>query len=264
MNTTNHYFDINKSTWNERVALHLKSEMYNLQGFLAGENTLSYPDMELLGDLRGKSLLHLQCHFGMDTLSLAREGAVATGVDFSETAIAQAHELSRETGIGADFVCSNIYNLPDVLEGTFDIVYTSYGVIDWLPDLDKWAALIYRYLKPGGKFIMVEFHPILWMFDNEFKNIIYSYFRAEPFIQSEGSYTDNGSEAVSQTINWSHSMAEPADALLRQGIQLTGIKEYLESPYNLFSNFVKTPSGGYQIKGMEGMIPMLYSLTGVK
>jgi ubiquinone/menaquinone biosynthesis C-methylase UbiE len=113
--------------------------------------------------------LHLQCHFGQDTLSMSRMGAQTTGVDLSDKAIDAARKLNQEINQQATFICCNIYDLPQHLDQQFDIVFTSYGTIGWLPDLNQWAALIARYLKPGGKFVFAEFHPVVWMFDNDLK-----------------------------------------------------------------------------------------------
>ncbi|UCB52608.1 MAG: class I SAM-dependent methyltransferase, partial [Candidatus Zixiibacteriota bacterium] len=142
----------NLKHWNEVTPIHRKSEFYGVEGFKAGRCTLMPLEREELGDVSGKTLLHLQCHFGLDTLSWARLGARVTGVDFSEKAIDLAKSLSKELGIDADFVHSNIYHLPDVLKGEFDIAYTSHGVLCWLPDLAEWGRIIARFLKPGGTF----------------------------------------------------------------------------------------------------------------
>ena len=176
------YININKAAWEGRTETHAQSEMYDMEGFLRGESPLIPPlDYELLGNLCGKSLLHLQCHFGMDTLCIARQGASQTvGADFSQSAIAKARELNARLGMDVEFIQSDIYKLPEVLDQQFDIVYTSYGVIGWLGDLAEWGKIIARYLKPGGKFVMVEFHPMLWMLDEDFKNIKYPYSRKSP------------------------------------------------------------------------------------
>ena len=157
MENYDQYFQANKELWNAKTPIHNKSEFYDVAGFKAGDSTLRSVELEELGDVKGKSLLHLQCHFGMDTMSWAREGAKVTGMDLSDVAIARAKELSAELSIPADFVCCNLYDLPQHLEGSFDLVFTSYGTIGWLPDLDKWASVVKHFLKPGGTFYIVEF-----------------------------------------------------------------------------------------------------------
>lgn len=135
----NEYLDINRKSWNERVDTHLSSEFYDMPGFLAGKNSLNEIELELLGDVSGKSILHLQCHFGQDTLSLARIGAKTTGVDLSDKAIEAAKKINNEMNLDSEFIASDVYNLPKVHNKKYDIIFASYGTIGWLPDLDKWA-----------------------------------------------------------------------------------------------------------------------------
>ena len=140
--------------------------MYNVEGFKAGRITLNDIEIEEIGAVEGKSLLHLQCHFGMDTMSWARLGAEATGVDLSDASIDLANELNAELGLGTRFIRSNVYDLPDVLDGEFDIVYTSLGALCWLPDLTRWGQVIARFLKPGGTFYVRDEHPAGRIFDD--------------------------------------------------------------------------------------------------
>ena len=169
-------FELNKKAWNNKTPFHLKSEMYKLEEFKKGKSSLKFIEVEELGDVKGKSMLHLQCHFGQDSLSWARMGANVTGVDFSDEAINAADSLRDELELDTKFICSNIYDLESKLDKNFDIVFTSYGTIGWLPNLDKWGKLISHYLKPGGTFYIVDFHNVLWMFDEEFKKLKYSSF----------------------------------------------------------------------------------------
>ena len=169
--TEPNYIDINKKSWNNKVDFHVQSDFYDLDGFLKGNTSLNDIELALLGDIKGKSILHLQCHFGQDTISLARLGAAVTGIDLSDKAIEKARELSLKTDTAASFICCNIYDLPQHLDKQFDIVFTSYGTIGWLPDLDKWAHIVSRFLKPTGRFVFVEFHPVVCMFGDDFKEI---------------------------------------------------------------------------------------------
>ena len=141
---------VNRANWNERTPVHAASEMYDVEGFKAGRITLHDVERREMGDVSGKTLLHLQCHFGMDTMSWARLGAVPTGVDLSDAAIDLARSLSGELNLDVRFIHSNIYDLPDVLDEQFDIVFTSYGALCWLPDLDEWASVVANHLKPGA------------------------------------------------------------------------------------------------------------------
>src|SRR5689334_20987396 len=150
------WFALNRASWNARTPVHLRSRSYDLEAFKAGQSSLKPIELEQVGDVRGKSLLHLQCHFGQDTLSWSRLGAPVTGLDLSDVAITFARQLAAELALPATFVRANLYDLPEVLEGTFDIVYVNMGALNWLPDLDPWGRIVAHYLKPGGIFYMRE------------------------------------------------------------------------------------------------------------
>ena len=185
------YRDVNRKSWNNRVDAHFKSDFYNVTEFIKGKTSLNSIELDLLGDVQNKSILHLQCHFGQDSISLARLGAKVTGVDLSDKAIQTAQELNAKTNTNVDFICCDIYDLPAHCTQQFDIIFTSYGTIGWLPDLNKWAAIIAQFLKPGGKFVFVEFHPVVWMFDDDFSHIKYVYHNTGPIVENEtGTYAD--------------------------------------------------------------------------
>ncbi len=283
----NSYFTANKHLWNQRTAVHKDSSFYNLAGFKAGENVLTPIELNELGDVKGKKMLHLQCHFGMDSLNWARLGADVTGVDLSDEAIKEAKQLNDELGMNATFVCANVYDLhPEVAESetpllstelvevskdggvrgeSFDIVFTSYGTIGWLPDLDTWAEIIAHYLKPGGIFYMADFHPVVWMFDDAFTHIQYYYENREVIVtENYGTYTDREADIKGKEYGWNHSSSELLNALIKQGLQIQHFNEFMYSPYSNFTNSVETSKGQWQIKGMEGKIPMVYSIRAVK
>ena len=161
------YMEANRRSWDARTPTHFGSRFYDVDGFRAGASSLQSIEIEEVGDVDGKSLLHLQCHFGLDTMSWARLGARATGVDFSEEAVSLARSLSEELGIDADFVVSNVYDLPDVLDQRFDVVFTSYGALTWLPDLERWADVAAHFLEPGGFLYVVDSHPFGSVFYDE-------------------------------------------------------------------------------------------------
>jgi 2-polyprenyl-3-methyl-5-hydroxy-6-metoxy-1,4-benzoquinol methylase len=261
MSIPENYIDINRDAWNKRTAVHVNSEFYNLNGFLAGASSLSATETALLGDVRGKTILHLQCHFGLDTLSMARMGATVTGADFSDKAIGKARELSQQLQLDATFICCNIYDLPSFDKQQYDIVFTSFGTIGWLPDLDKWAAVVRHFMKPGGKFIMADFHPVVWMFDNEFSFIQYSYFKKEAIVEnSVGTYTDRSAPIAYQEIGWNHSLDELLSALLQQGMGIAAFKEYDFTHHNCFSGMKEVGPGRFQLEKLAGKIPMMYSI----
>ena len=259
------YISANKELWNKRVAIHVKSDFYDLASFKSGQTSLNDIELKALGNVKEKSMLHLQCHFGMDTLSWAREGAMVTGVDFSAEAIKTAIELAKEISLEARFICSDIYDLPDHLNEKFDIVFTSYGVIGWLPDLDKWAAVISNFLKPGGIFFIAEFHPVLWMMDDDFSFLKYSYFNDGVIeTSSQGTYGDRHADISGEEYGWNHSFDEILGSLLKYDLQITEFKEFPFSPYNCFNNTVKGPDNMYRIKTLENKLPMIYCIKAIK
>jgi SAM-dependent methyltransferase len=259
------YIALNKNTWNNKTEVHIASDFYDMKGFLEGKSTLNSIELVLLGAISNKKILHLQCHFGQDTMTFARMGAQATGIDFSEKAIEKATEFSKQLNLDTTFICCDIYEAPKYLKDQFDIVFTSYGTIGWLPDLDKWAKVISQFLKPGGKFIMADFHPVVWMYDNDFKEVFYSYFNIEPIIEDEsGTYADRYSEIEAKTITWNHPISETLNALITNGIELNSFNEYDYSPYNCFNNTEEFEPNKFRIKTFENKIPMVYSLKGTK
>jgi SAM-dependent methyltransferase len=259
------YFDANKLLWNKRAGAHFNSDFYNVTDFKAGKSSLNNIEIEELGAVKGKSLLHLQCHFGMDTISWAKRGAAATGLDFSENAIEIARKLAKEMNQDVQFICCNVYDAQQHLHEKFDIIYTSYGTIGWLPDLQKWADVIADLLKPGGKFYIVEFHPIVWMFDEKFDYFKYSYFNSgQPIMEETGSYAVKDDSLQGKEYGWNHSISEIINALCASGLQLLFFNEHAYSPYNCFNNMIETEAGQWKIKSLENKIPMLFSLVAVK
>jgi ubiquinone/menaquinone biosynthesis C-methylase UbiE len=261
----NKYFEANKALWNKRVDLHFNSEFYSKDKFRQTKNSLNSIELEELGDVSGKTILHLQCHFGQDTLSLANLGAEVTGVDFSEVAINKATELSSELNIKSDFICSNIYDLKEKLDKKFDIVFTSYGTIGWLPDIKKWAEIVSHFLKPSGKFLIVEFHPFIWMLDEKFENIKYSYFHTdEPIAEtSEGTYTDKEADIKMIEYGWNHTISDVINSLISNGLEINSFKEFDYSPYNCFPNMIEKDKGKFVFEKYSGVLPMIYSLKAV-
>ncbi len=255
-------FALNRALWNARTKHHIGSKFYDLEAFLGGKNSLSTKELELLGDVAGKHVLHLQCHFGQDTLSLARMGAVVTGLDLSDGAIAEARKLAVQTNLKADFIEANVLDLQNELEGRFDLVFTSYGVLGWLPELGGWAMNIARYLKPGGKLVLVEFHPAVWMFNNTFTEVAYSYFNRAVIEETEqATYADSTAEINLKSHGWNHALAGSISALLHAGLRIDRFEELDGSPHDCFERTVKGDDGLYRIKGMEGKLPMVFALV---
>jgi len=265
-NNNRYFFEANRQAWNLRTGIHLHSDFYNVVAWKSGQTSLTPIELAEMGDVSGKSLLHLQCHFGQDTLSWARLGAKVTGVDLSDAAIAEAQKLALEMHLPARFMCCNVYDLPDHLDETFDIVFTSYGVVGWLPDLVPWARLIARYLKPGGVFYLAEFHPIVWMFDDQFEKFAYPYHNSGVIeTENKGTYTDkSGQGPVFKDYGWNHGLSEVISSLTAAGLVLEFLHEFPYSPYNCFAKTVKDEAGNYRIQGLENIIPMVYSIRAHK
>jgi SAM-dependent methyltransferase len=259
------YININKQTWNNKTDVHIASEFYDMQGFLEGKSTLNAIELELLGDISNKSILHLQCHFGQDTMTFSRMGANATGIDFSDKAIEKAREFASQLNLDTTFVCCDIYETSKFIDEKFDIVFTSYGTIGWLPDLDKWAKVVSHFLKPNGTFIMADFHPVVWMYDNDFKEVFYNYFNVEPIIEDEtNTYADKNVVLSAQTIGWNHPISEILNSLISSGIEINCFNEYDYSPYNCFNETEEFEPKKFRIKHFGNKIPMVYAIKGTK
>jgi len=255
------YLHINRALWDEKTKHHQTSDFYDLDGFIAGKTSLRKIELAALKKVvAGKKVLHLQCHFGQDSLSLARMGAKVTGVDFSTTSIELARSLNEQLGLDARFVVSDVYGLPEVLKEQFDVVFTSYGVLTWLPDLSRWAAVVREMLAPGGTFYMAEFHPALYMYDHEQQKIGYRYFdHTEPYEEVEtGTYADPDAPIEQKEYFWSHSIASTIQPLLDQGLQLVKFEEYDYSPYNCFPNMQEVGPEQFVYGDLENRLPHVF------
>ncbi|PTX63494.1 methyltransferase family protein [Kordia periserrulae] len=262
----NNYFKTNKETWNKKVAIHAKSDMYNMDAFKKGTSSLMKYELNSLPNVAGKSLLHLQCHFGQDTLSFARMGAVCTGIDLSDEAIELAKSLNEELHLNATFHCCNVYDVNAHVVDTFDMVFTSYGVIGWLPDLTPWAEIIASRLKEGGVFYMVEFHPIVWMFDylQNPPKLTYGYNQDEVIYEEyEGTYAEDGeTNMISKEYAWNHGLGEVVNALINAGLTIEFLTEHDASPYNVLPNLIQNKEGLYETK--DKLYPLIYELKATK
>ncbi|MBB4080635.1 SAM-dependent methyltransferase [Lewinella aquimaris] len=256
------YLSHNRAHWNARTPAHLQSDFYDVEGWLAGKDSLREIELALLpADLTGLRLLHLQCHFGQDTLSLARRGAIVTGVDLSNAAIAAARDLAERAGLDARFICCDLYSLPDHLDETFDLVFTSYGTIGWLPDIGRWAEIVRRYLRPDGTFVFAEFHPFVWLWNEDRTAIQYGYFGGQPIVEDvEGSYTDKSEGVRGKMISWDHPVSSVIGALLERGLRLETFEEYDYAPYDCFPDTVRVGEQRWQLKQLPGLIPLTYAL----
>jgi SAM-dependent methyltransferase len=264
------YFDANRKRWDELTHEHKDSPFYDLEGFRSGTDRLRSIELEELGDVRGRSMLHLQCHFGMDTLAWARRGAEVTGVDFSPESIRLAKALSVELGIPAAFVCSNIYNLRETLTGEFDIVFTSYGVLHGLPELKAWGEIIAHFLKPGGIFYIVEDHPSFRIFrekpGGEFR-AERRYFHSDTpqRIEWTHSYATEGEGTSGVSYIWDYSMGDVINCLVDAGLQIEFLHEFPFAARAKFSFMQQGEDGWWRLpEPYDGTIPFLFSLQARK
>ena len=264
------YMKANKDLWNEKTKVHVHSKFYNVDQFKKGKTTLKDIELSELGDVKSKSLLHLQCHFGLDTLSWARLGAEVTGVDFSQEAIDYAKGLSQELNIPAKFICTNIYDLPEIMTNRFDIVFTSYGVLCWLPDLREWAKVISRFLREGGIFYIVEGHPVNNIFDNEKDTkgleAKYSYFHStDPMKwESEGTYADRNAAISNPAFEWTHSMSDIINSLISAGLTIEFVHEFPYCFYGHYPFMGKDEKGWWHLRNVDAEIPLTFSLRAKK
>ncbi len=264
------YLKANQERWDQLTAEHEASPFYDLEGFKQGKDRLRSIELEELGDVTGKSMLHLQCHFGMDTIAWARRGAIATGVDFSPKAIDLARSLSEELGISTSFVCSDIAKLPEVLSCEFDIVFTSYGVLHGLPDLKRWGKVIAHFLKPGGIFYIVEDHPFFRVFrpkpEGEFKAERRYFFSEEPQrLELKGSYATADTGPTSVQYIWDHSLGEIINSLITAGLTIEFLHEFPYAARAKFPFMEQGEDGWWRLPSHQhGTIPFLFSLQARK
>jgi len=252
----------NRLLWDRWASLHAETAMYDMTAFKAGDTSLKAIEREALPDVVGKTLLHLQCHLGQDTLSWAREGAIVTGLDFSAEAISRAQALADELAIPARFVCAPVEEPAPIAGERFDIVFTSYGVLSWLADLAPWAATIARHLKSGGRFVMVEFHPVAWMLSDDGESFAYGYFNdgSPEQILHQASYAGAPHEPL-ESKEWAHGLGGVMNALIEAGLVIGSLREYPWSPYNCFPFLEETAPGRFEVRGQGGKLPLTFSLT---
>lgn len=267
----NDYIETNRKHWDEVVPVHEGSAFYRVADFKQGEVMLDALEQREVGDVAGKSLLHLQCHFGLDTLSWARLGATVTGVDFAPAAIETARRLAEETGVPGRFIESDVYALPSKLDEQFDIVFTSYGAIIWLPDIQRWANAAARYVKPGGFFYMAEFHPFAHAFNNDPDvtglALRYPYFEhdAPLTFDDDGTYADLEAKLENTTSHeWAHPLGSIVTALANTGLRIEYVHEFPFCIYQMFPFMVRGDDGYWRLPEHAGSLPLTLSLKATR
>jgi SAM-dependent methyltransferase len=266
------YIESNRKRWDELADLHFKSKFYDVENFRKGGISIYDLEINEVGKVKGKHLLHLQCHFGKDTLSWGRLGAKVTGVDFSEQAIQLAKQLSEEIGMEATFIHSDILELEKTaLEPeSFDVVYTSHGSIYWLPDLEKWAQLIYTYLKPGGMFYIADSHPTGSIFDDESEEDLtprFSYFYTKEPLEFDynGSYAGEDIKIKNiKEYGWMHNLGYIVNNLIEAGLRIEFIHEYPFASWKQFPFLVEREDGWWDLPDIYPRIPLTFTIKAVK
>ena len=256
----------------EWTPIHERSTFYDLESFKRGGVRLRDYEIDEVGPVDGKDLLHLQCHFGIDSLSWARLGARVTGADFSPRAVELAAALAKELRLDARFVVSNVYDLPSNLDGDFDVVYTSRGVLGWLPDIRGWARVVAHFVRPGGIFYITEIHPVANAFMEEGVKpgelqLVYPYWEHnEPItFDTTTSYADDETQhAVHRGWGWDHGLGEIVNALIDAGLRIDSLREYPFVDWKL-DFLVEGEDGKWRLPGeLDGRLPLFFSLKASK
>ena len=261
------YFEANRAMWDERVPIHVGSRFYDVDGFRAGRECLRPFELTEVGDVAGKTLVHLQCHFGLDTLSWARHGARVAGLDFSEPAVAMARQLATEIGVAAEFVTATVYDAVAAFGGRqFDVVYTGLGALVWLPDMTRWAKVVAALQKPGGILYLSEFHPFTDVFSYRTLEVVRPYFDSGPQVDDEsGTYTDSAVTTKNNlSYQWIHPIGEVVTALVEAGLHLEFLHEHDYTLWARWPFLERRSIDEYRLP--EGMpsLPLMYSLRARK
>ena len=269
------YLEVNRASWDERAKPHAQSSGYAAAAFAADPAHLSHVvtyDRQRLGDISGQRGVHLQCHIGTDTISLARLGATMTGLDFSGESLTEARRIASSAGCEIDFVQSDVYSARQALDGEFDLVYTGIGALCWLPDITRWAQTVASLLAPGGRLFIREGHPVLWALDYDRTDGVIAlaepYFeQAEPQIYDEpGTYVDTDHEfRHTVTHEWNHGIGEIVTAVLDAGLTLTGLEEHQSVPWDALPGRMRELADGeWQLAERPSRLPHTYTLQARK
>ncbi len=272
------YREANRDRWDETVPIHAASDFYGVDRFLAGASTLLQIDLDELGDVTAKSLLHLQCHFGLDTLSWARLGANVVGLDFAPSAVKTASEIAAQAGLTAEFVESELYASPEVLSdrlGSFDIVYVNLGALCWLPDIAGWARVCAGFLRDGGALYVRDVHPITQTLDDESSagelRLRYPYFEtAQPqhWVGGEDYADDSASLEHHDSYEWNHSLGEIVTAVIDAGMQIDFLHEQDWTVYRALPWLIETERGIWRLPQRDGQpdrrLPLMFSLRATR
>ncbi|KOG83087.1 MULTISPECIES: bifunctional 2-polyprenyl-6-hydroxyphenol methylase/3-demethylubiquinol 3-O-methyltransferase UbiG [Streptomyces] len=266
--TPDDWRDANRARWDERVPIHVASDFYDLDAFRSGRDALRAFELAEVGDVTGRTLLHLQCHIGMDTLSWARHGArQVVGLDFSEPAVETARSLADELGLGPDraaFVTADVYDAPSAVpDSAYDIVYTGLGALNWLPDIDRWAETAASLVAPGGFLYLAEFHPLTDTMDAKTGSVVTDdYFSRDAWVdETPGTYADFDAPTVhNRSVEWQHPVGRVVTALAAAGLRIEFLHEHDSSLFQRFDALERHPDGHYRYPAGRPRIPLMYSI----
>jgi SAM-dependent methyltransferase len=265
--TNSEWFAANRSMWDERVPIHVESDFYDVDAFRARPDRIRPFEAAEVGDVTGRDLVHLQCHFGLDTMSWATRGARAVGLDFSTSAVDSARTLAADLAIAADFVEANVYDAVEALDGrTFDIVYTGIGALNWLPDIERWAEVVAALVRPGGFLYLAEFHPILWTFGWKDLTVENDYFDDRPFFDDEpGTYVDfNAPTERNACYEWQHTLGDVVSAVVTAGLSLEFLHEHDVMLFERWPWVERRDVDDYRFPPGRPRVPLMYSLKASK
>ena len=264
----NEYIELNRRHWDEATPLHVASPLYGVAAFKVGTDNLTSIELNEVGEVRGKTLLHLQCHFGLDTLSWARRGAIVTGVDFARNSIETARGLTAELGLDARFIESNVYDLPTQLSEQFDIVFASYGVLCWIPDVRTWAEVAAGYVQPGGNFYLLDGHPLystLWDSQADDLRLRHDYFDVGAIVSSaEGTYATAAKLENDTIAEFNHTLGDVVTALIDAGLVIEFLHEFPAAGYRALEGMVHDDDGFWRLPAGQPSVPFLFSVKARK
>ena len=264
------HLSANRANWDDRTELHVRSQFYDVDAWLRDEPGPRQRELDALGDVDGLTLVHLQCHFGLDTLQWARAGAVVTGLDFSSTAIDAARDVAQRAGLEeqATFVCANVYDAVDTLDDArFDIVYVSLGALTWLPSVDRWAEQAATLVRPGGRLYLHDCHPLSWALDAGGRTLAHTYYEEpEPHVDESGeTYTDADRLLEhARTYEWNHSLGEIVTALMRHGLRIDVLTEHDWTVSPQFPWLERGPDDTWVIPDGIPRMPLTYTIVATR
>lgn len=266
------YLDANRANWDERADVHIndRTGTYGIEPFLAGEDILCPIEAAEIGDIAGLDLLHLQCHIGLDTLCLARRGARVTGLDFSENALRHAAGLAVRAGLEARFVLGDVYEAPERVGGRFDMVYTTWGTICWLPDIGRWGATVAAMLKPGGRLYFADTHPMIQPLEEVGGQLVPTFGYRTPTglplaFTANQTYTGDTRQFLNtENFEWVHPLSDILMALIDNGLAIERIAEHDALPWQMFPMMVKGPDRMWRLPAGHPRLPLSISIGAVK